>query len=83
MCYPNVQVSPVDVEFHTKFTESTLEQEVANHLYPPAINVVVQYERPPEPNSTRSSVHLYIDGPKEGRVNFPFEVFNINPVGKY
>ena len=73
----------MDVEFHTKFTESTLKQEVVNHLYPPSINVVVQYERPPEPNCTHSSVHLYIDGRKERHVNFPFEVFNINPVGKY
>ena len=82
MCYPTFQVSPDDVKFHTNFTESTLEQEVANHLYPPAINVVVQYERPPEPNCNHNSVHLYVDGPKEGRVNFLFEVFNISPVGK-
>ena len=66
-----------DVNFD-KFSEASLKQAVGAGMYPPTINMVVIHERPPDPTSAHSMVHLYINGPKEGCVEIPFWVYSID-----
>ena len=62
---------------HKRSDKRKLESEVKEHIYPPAIPFVVQYDSPPDCSSGAKTEKFTIKGTNKGQIAFPFEVYQV------
>ena len=71
MCSDDVAYS------HDKRSRKKLKFEVEQHIYPPAIQFVLNYTYPPDYSQGAMKTKLTIEGTNKGRISFPIKVYEV------
>ena len=71
-----MKVGPKDLEYkkHYEGDETELQFAVEEHMYPPAISIIVALSEVPKHLRSRKFIHLEVRGTKKGVITFPIEV---------
>ena len=60
-----------------KRKRKNLESEVEQHIYPPAINCLVEYDFPPDCSRGAMKTTLTIEGTDKDQIDFPIKLYEV------